>query len=145
MFETYSDIIKVAISMLIAAFILRGINVAYTLSNKFQEKQLEQQIIADELREQRNNLFYNNTHVYQQDIVSLILRYKGDRVVMVELNNGQTYEWSVSRKSSEYKVSEISKLLPKDVLYDADLYYGPNVIDVIGYTFHEHQAGCGRP
>lgn len=142
--KVFGDYVEIGISMLAAALLLFGISVCMGLNHQYQEKQLESQVVAQEIKEQRNNLFYNNTHVYQQDIVSLILRYKGDRTVIVKLTNGNTYEWSTERKSSNYKVSEISALLPKDVLYDADLMFMEHTSNLTGYEFVQHQAGCGR-
>ena len=145
MFEKiFGDYAMMGISLLISGIFLSSVTITLNLSDQFHEKQLENQMIAEELKEERNNLFYNNTHVYQQDVVAMILRYKGAREVHVKLSDGSTYEWSKESQSSDYKVTEISKLLPKDVLYDADLVYGPNLYDVVGYMFVEHQEGCGR-
>ena len=144
MFEkVFGDFVEMGISLLIAASLLSGISVCMVLSDQYNEKQLENQIVAKEIKEQRNNLFYNHTHVYQQDIVSMILRFKGSRKVVVSLSNGSVYEWSPEHRATGYKVSEISAKLPKDILYDADLLYGPNG-EVAGYQFVQHQDGCGR-
>lgn len=145
MFEKiFADMAEIGINLLVTALLISGIVVCITLSDQYHEKQLENQVIAEEIQEQRNNLFYNNTHVYQQDVVSMVLKYKGDREVQVRLKDGSYYEWSKDTQSSNYKVSEISALLPKDVLYDADIIWGPNMYDVVGYQFVEHQEGCGR-
>lgn len=145
MFEkVFSDLAEMGISLIITALLISGIGACLLLSDQYHEKQLENQVVAEEIKEQRNNLFYNHTHVYQQDIVALILRYKGDRDVVVKLNNGNIYSWTPDNKSSEYKVSDISNLLPKNILYDADIIWGPNRYDVVGYQFIEHQDGCGR-
>lgn len=145
MFEKiFGDFVEMGISLLVAAILISGITISLTFSDQYNERLIENQLISEEIQEQRRNLFYNNTHVYQQDVVSMILRYKGDRQVVVKLNDGSIYEWSTSSQSSDYKVSEVSYLLPKDSLYDADLIYGPNIHDVVGYQFVEHQDGCGR-
>lgn len=138
------DYIEMGLGLLAAAMVLSVITVSLGLSKQYHEKQLESQIVSKEIQEQRNNLFYNNTHVYQQDVVAMVLRYKGDREVIARLSNGTTYKWSKTEKATDYKVSDISVILPKDVLYDADVIYGPNMYEVIGYQFVEHQAGCGR-
>lgn len=145
MFEkVFGDYVEIAIGLIVSAILLSSITIVLILSDRYNEKQLENQIVAEEMQEQRRNMFYNNTHVYQQDVVAMILRYKGDRKVLVRLSDGTSYEWSTETKSSNYKVSDISVLLPKDVLYDADLIYGPQIRDVVGYQFVEHQEGCGR-
>lgn len=145
MFEKiFGDYVELGISLLISALLIMGTSMCIMISNQYHEKQLENQVVAQEIREQRNNLFYNNTHVYQQDVVALVLRYKGDRTVQVRLSNGSIYTWSANSSSSNYKVSDISALLPKDILYDADIIWGPNGYEVVGYQFVEHQAGCGR-
>lgn len=145
MFENIAgDYAKIGIGLLVSALFIQTVSMSYGMSKQYQERQLENQVVISEIKEHRNNLFYANTHVYQQDVVSLILRYKGDRRVLVKLKNGNTYEWSKDYHSTNYKVSSVSSVLPKDVLYDADLIYGPNKYDVIGYQFVEHQDGCGR-
>lgn len=142
--KIWGDFAEMGINLLMAALLISSLTMCAMLSHQYNEKALENQAIAEEFQEQRNNLFYNHTHVYQQDVVALVLRYKGDREVRVSLSNGNTYSWNSKTQSSSYKVSEISNLLPKDILYDSDLLYGPNLYDVIGYQFVEHQPGCGR-
>ena len=142
--KVFSDLAEMGISLLVSALLISGISTCLILSNQYHEKQLENQVIAEEIKEQRNNLFYNHTHVYQQDIVSLILRYKGDREVHVKMSDGSVYQWTPDVQSTSYRVSDISGVLLKDVLYDADIIWGPNLYDVVGYQFVEHQPGCGR-
>lgn len=138
MFEKiFGDYVEIGIGIISAAILLPAISICIALSHDYHEKQLESQVTAKEVKEQRNNLFFNNTNVYQQDIVSLILRYKGDRKVVVRLKSGSIYTWTNTTQSSIYKVSEISSLLPKDSLYQSQLIYGPNLYDVVGYEFVE--------
>lgn len=138
MFEKiFGDYAELGISLLVAGLLLGSVSGSTLLSRQYQEKQLESQVTSNEIKEQRNNLFFNNTNVYQQDIVALILKYKGDKEVHIKLKNGLTYAWTNMNKSSTYKVSDVSVLLPKDSLYDSDLIYGPNKYNVIGYQFVE--------
>jgi hypothetical protein len=136
MFEKiFGDYVDMGISLIASALLIGGISICISLSDQYHEKQLENQITATTIKEQRNNLFYNNTDVYQQDIISLIIKYKGDKEVRVRLSNGTIYSWTNASRSSDYKVSDISALLPKDVLYESDIIYGPNRYDVVGYQF----------
>lgn len=135
--KIFGDYVDMAISLIASAILISAISICIGLSDQYHEKQLESQISSKEVKEQRNSLFYNNTNVYQQDIVSMVLRYKGDRTVLVRLKSGSTYTWSSTTHSSNYKVSDISALLPKDSLYKSDLIYGPNKYDVVGYQFVE--------
>lgn len=142
--KVFGDFVEMGISLLVAAALLSGITVCMGLSNQYNEKQLENQVIAEDIQEHRNNLFYNGTHVYQQDIVSMVLKYKGSRSVVVKLSNGSVYEWSSNKKATDYKVSEISSKLPKDKIYDADLIKGASG-EVVGYSFVQcTRADYGR-
>lgn len=141
--KLFSDFIDIALGMLIAALVLSSVTICMYLSDKYNEKQIENAVVSKEIAEQRNNLFYNHTHVYQQDIVALILKYKGDRKIVVTTEEGARLEWSTDAKASDYKVSSVSSLLSKDVLYDSELIWGPNLTEVVGYEFSVHQAGCG--
>lgn len=142
--NAFGYLVEMGLSLLIAALLLSGVFTYSQISNKYHEKQLENHLASEEIKEQRNNLFYNNTHVYQQDVVSLIVRYKGDRSIIVMLNNGNHYKWTSTESSTTYKISAINNVLPKNVLYDANLLYGATGHNVIGYQFVEHQPGCGR-
>lgn len=140
-----NDLYTMGIGLLLCGVLFSAITPIIGMSRDYNEKQLEQQITSMEIKEERNNIFYNNTHVYQQDIVSLILKYKGDRSVSVKLTgSSEILEWSTKKQSTSYKVSDISSTMPRDKLYDSDVVYGPNGRGIVGYTFTEHQAGCGR-
>lgn len=145
MFEKlFGDFVELGVGLLVTAALLSGLVLTMSLNRQFHEKQLESQIVASDIKEHRKNMFYNNTTVYQQDVVSMILRYKGERKVVVKLDNGNIHEWSLTEKASDYKVSAVSTLLPKDSLYNSNLIYGPNLREVIGYEFVEVKVG-GNP
>ena len=136
MFESiFSDYVKIGISMLCTAVILASISVCLILSHSYHEKQLQNQIVAEQLQEHRRNIFYNHAHVYQQDIVSVILEYKGDREVRVIQEDGTELSWTKDYASTNYKVSEVSTAIDRTLLYDSELIYGPNLYDVVGYQF----------
>ena len=135
MFEDIiSKQILLALNVILTAVIIGIISTTLMMAHTYHEKQLESQIVSTVVKEERNNLFYNNTVVYQQDIVSLILKYKGDRKIMVYAN-ASVYEWSSTIQATTYQVSVISTVIPKDKLFDATLILGPNGYEVVGYKF----------
>ena len=161
MFESiYGDFIKIAVNLVLTAIIISGINLCMYLSDAYHEKAIENAAVAGQIKEERLNIFYNHTHVYQQDVVSMIMKYKGDKEIIVKLHEDGdnipdvVYKWNKDEQATDYKASAISDLLPKDVLYDADLIVFPHIEgvveydgtiqQVVGYTFVSHRDGCGR-
>jgi hypothetical protein len=150
--------IWIGISLMLTGVILSMIVGGVYLSQKYNEAQLKQQSISEQLAEHRNNMFYNNTHVYRQDVVDYIMKWRGERNVIVrfkdETDSWVEHEWSADVQSSNYKNSEINALVPmsldlKDnvtndptpdgkpdtyLIYDSVLTYGPNG-DVTGVNF----------
>lgn len=138
--KVFDDYVHIGLDLLISAIVLFGVFSFMGLTSDYNEKQLEQQVVAQEIQEQRHNLFYNNTYVYAQDVVAQVLRYKGDKTVLVEVRDNHdallnTYEWGPNTASTQYKVSAVSTVIPTDLLYHADLIYGPNGAEVVGYKF----------
>lgn len=146
--RVFGDLAEMGIALLITALIISAIGLCTNLSHRFNEKQIESQAVAEAMQEQRNNIFYNHTHVYQQDVVSQVMRYRGTRSVRVQVSASPliVYEWSLkTAPPTSYTISAISSKLPSDKAYDADLDYGPNG-EVVGYIFAvcNNPAGCGR-
>ena len=131
--------------MLCLAVVLSAITVFVGMSRSYHEKQMYNEIIADELKEHRRYQFYNGSHVYQQDVVSVILGYKGDRDITVLLEDGTELSWTSEHASTDYKVANVSTVLPRETLYDSDIVKDANGI-ITGFIFKQCTpgSGCGR-
>lgn len=85
---------------------------------------------------------YDNTHVYQQDIITAIYQYRGDPAVKVDTGSG-TFQWSLTHRDTDYSTTAIAALLPQDTYYDADIERSANGA-VIGILFKKCNGHCGR-
>lgn len=141
--KIFGDYVELGVGLIISALIIIAATTSMMLSRQFNEKQLESQIVSNEIKEQRNNLFYDNTDVHQQDVVALILRYRGDKTIIVKdvpdvlvPSTKKTYTWKGnSNPALDWKVSSISNLLPRNKMYRANLLKGPNGYEIVGYEF----------
>ena len=102
----------------------------------------EEQAMAAEIREYNEYNEYDFTHVYSADIVSTIMRYKGDPYVEVHSGKGDCV-WSLTTQTTEYTASLIENAIQTDVVYDSEVIKAPSG-NVIGLVFRKHVAGCGR-
>ena len=87
------------------------------------------------MEEYREHNGYDHTVVYSSDIVSAILKSKGDLEIKVNATSG-TYTWNRNYKATNYTAAEINTVLDNTKLYDSEITYGGND-EVIGYEFTE--------
>lgn len=139
--KIFGDFIEMGINMILCGVIFSGLALSMGLSYAYHEKQLENHIAVENIKEQRNVIFYDNTYLYQQDVVSTILTYKGDRDITVELSNGTKLDWIDYNylNSNKYKVSYITNIIPEDYLYKSNVVRNVNN-EVIGYTFEQYEG-----
>lgn len=136
--DAWQTLVKIGAGLAVLALLLGMISGGMYISYKYNDKQNENQSMASAMSEQRKNTFYNNTHVYAQDVVAYVFRFKGERSVTVRLTTqAKTYTWSNTISDTAYTNSAISAVIPKNLIYDSILVYGPNGNEVIGVEFIE--------
>lgn len=135
--RTFADYMEMGVSLFVTAAFISSIGLTVSLSQRYNEKQVENAAAAAQFKEERVNIFYNDTNVYQQDIVSLISKYKGERAVRIVLKNNDVLQWSAKSSSSDYKLSSIGNLIPRTSLYKSSIQRGPDGSSVVGYMFVE--------
>lgn len=128
-------IIEIGISMLVTAVVIVLITISMRTASVYNEHLTDVQLLNNEVAEQRENLPFDDTYVYAQDIVALVMKQQGDKSVQVKLLDSNVYDWNNEYHSTEYKVSAISSVLPKEAIYKAELVKAENDVTVLGYLF----------
>lgn len=133
--DSAGGIIEIGVSMLVTAVVIVLITISMRTASVYNEHLTDVQLLNNEVVEQRENLPFDGTYVYAQDIVALVMKQQGDKSVQVKLIDGNVYDWNGEYHSTEYKVSAISSMLPKDAIYKAELVKAENDVTVLGYLF----------
>ncbi len=136
------DAIALAVECFLAAILIMAISNFLSVADTLNQTIAEQEADSATMQEYRIHNQYDNTHVYSQDIVSAVLKYRGDIKINVSSSKG-TVEWSGSTQSTVYMPEEVTVVIDQNVVYDSTLVKGVNG-DVIGYSFVPHVNGCGR-
>ena len=140
--ETIVEWLTTGIELLLTSLLIVGLISVGSASQSLNSKVLEQQAMGAELKAYREHNQFDNTHVYQQDIISAIFKGRGSPGVYVKSSKGD-YVWTLSNTPCDYTTAEISLRIDPAVLYDSALRRGMNG-EVIAYEFVPHSAGCGR-
>ena len=133
--DSAGGIIEIGVSMLVTAVVIVLITISMRTASVYNEHLTDVQLLNNEVVEQRENLPFDDTYVYAQDIVALVMKQQGDKSVQVKLLDGNVYDWNSEYHSTEFKVSAISSMLPKDAVYKAELVKAENDVTVLGYLF----------
>lgn len=128
-------IIEIGVSMLVTAVVIILITMSMRTANVYNEHLTDTQLLNNEVIEQRENIPFDETYVYAQDIVALIMKLQGDKTVKVTLLDSNVYDWTSVYHSTEYKVSSISYVLPKEAIYKSELVKAENGVTVLGFKF----------
>lgn len=136
------DWITLGVDTMISALMIIGIASLLMTANVITASVMEQEALTAELEEYHEHNAYDHTHVYQQDIISAIMKNRGYPAVYVQSSKG-SYTWNMSGAPCDYKSADISERIDISVIYDADLEKDSSGA-VIGYTFRPHTSGCGR-
>ena len=133
--NTTSDTVILGVDMALIASVLWSLLLVVSLFTAFTIKVDEQETTRIRLEEYREHNGYDHTVVYSSDIVSAILKSKGDLEIKVNATSG-TYTWNRNYKATNYTAAEINTVLDNTKLYDSEITYGGND-EVIGYEFTE--------
>lgn len=140
----------------LAEILMQGVNLAYNaliivlISSLFGVTALlthaisQQEASGEKMRMYAEYNQFDGTHCYQQDIISVVYEYRGRPEISVTKSDGSTLKWTAVSKATEYKTEAISKAIPMNVIYDADITYSKNG-DVSAITFKAcTNASCPR-
>lgn len=134
--ETIMQGVNLAFNALIIVLIGGLFGVTALLSHAISQ----QEASGEKMRMYAEYNQFNSTHCYQQDVISAIYEYRGRPEITVTKKDGATLKWTATSNATAYKTEAISKAIPMDVLYDADISYAENG-EVSAITF----KACDNP
>lgn len=130
-----SGIIEMGINLLAISALVIAMTTSLWVSQQINEKVIDNQLVTEEIKDQRNNIYFNGTDVYAQDIINQVVKYQGDRGITVELLDGNVLTWDKVTNATDYTISSVSRAIPRDAVYHSELVRSVDGYNVIGYRF----------
>ena len=140
--DLIADLVIVGVNLMVSAAILSSVLLLFSIVGRLNEVIIEQETTSELMQEYAEFNKFDNSHVYPQDIVTAIYKYRGEPTISVSSSKGSS-SWTVETSDSYFSTTEINKKIDQKKIYDADIIYSPNGA-VIELKFKACNGSCGR-
>ena len=140
--DTIVDWFTTGVNTVMQSGVLYGAIGMLSVATMFGWRISEEQAVRAEIQAFNEYNEYDFTHVYATDVISTIVRYRGELKVVVNSDKG-TCTWDVDTPLDQFSIADIESKIQSDVVYDSDLMKNPNGA-ILGISFRKHADGCGR-
>lgn len=117
--DTTSNLITTGIDLMIVSLILGMIVSLLSIISTYSASLSAEEAEAEILREYREYNQYDSKIVYAQDVISAILRYRGEPIVSVK--DGMTKTWSLVSTPCDYTTAALVGQFDQTKQYNAVL------------------------
>lgn len=117
--DTTSNLITTGVDLLVVSILLSVIVGMLSVISTYSASLSAEEAEVEALREYREFNQYDSKVVYAQDVISAILRYRGEPVVSVM--DGATKTWNLASAPCEYTTAAIAEQFSQTKQYNAVL------------------------
>jgi DMSO/TMAO reductase YedYZ molybdopterin-dependent catalytic subunit len=141
--DTIASWLAIGVEVLITSVLIMALVAVMMASQTVTAAVLEQDAMAAEMQEYREYNQFDNRHVHMQDIVAVVLKWKGIPYTSVTGLGGGTRKWSPGSSDdvAGYSTVRVSGRLDPTKRYHSVLKKSPNG-EVLGFEFAVCNGGA---